>query len=604
MLENALRNLIANTAVAVRRFPLPVLFSAFFCIVSISSTSQRDLKETILYILFCGGFWFIALKLFAESRAWTSARYYLVGMAVFAVIAWHLSVANDASLPFHFLGSGLFLSIFIAPFLNKQATSEQIWVFNYRLWIHIGFTILAAIVLYLGLCAVIASLDVLFGISFYSNFYGDVWLVVATFFSPLLAMAGIPKQLDETKQDYPKAIRIILSYIMLPLLCIYAVILYGYGAKILVSWELPKGNIAYLISAFGATGIIAYLASYPLHREQGIIGLFSRYFFKLLLVPLVLLAIGIGIRIREYGVTEERYGIALCLVWLALSALCVLTKPSNQGPKLVFSSIVILLIAASFGPWSAVSVSTWSQLGRLETLLEKNQVLVKGAIQKPKEPLSGADRVAISSVMDYVVQTKKTDYMKPWFAHIPDATIHKTQEEFSYGAPEYQNYGGRIVQDMGIDYVEQYNRNADVESVNFSFHSNWWNQPSIDIAGYDILIRQIDHYTDRAGSVVDISAGNEDVKLHIRLTPPSTQYVVTVLGTNEEVVFNLEDLIVRLNEDAGNKDTKNIENFIMEKESSTLTIRLIVNSVYGKFVKDSKKPQISSINSSLMIKRK
>lgn len=176
----------------------------------------------------------------------------MAGTAIFLIMAWHLHTAQDALIPFSFLGPGLLLSIFIAPFLSKQASNTQIWVFNYHLWSRICFTVLAAIVLYLGLAAIIASLDFLFGVKFYRAIYEDVWLVVVTLFSPILAMAGIPQQFDTIEEPYPKAIRIILSHITLPLLLIYVVILYCYAIKILITWDLLKGGVAYLVSAFGA----------------------------------------------------------------------------------------------------------------------------------------------------------------------------------------------------------------------------------------------------------------------------------------------------------------------------------------------------------------
>lgn len=597
MLKNATQTLMRSTSLALKRFPIPSLLSLLFCIVSISKWPEHGITGTYLAILFCGCFWFIALKLFAEARDWHSNRYYAIGTSVFLVMSWYLYTSPDIALPFGFLGAGLFLSIFIAPFFSNHSSSIQVWEFNYRLWIRIFFTVLAAIILYLGLTAIIASLDFLFGVKFYGNIYGDIWLVIATLFSPILTMAGIPTRFDVEETNYPKAIQVILSYIALPLLCVYMVILYGYAAKILITWDLPKGGVAYLVSAFGCAGIVAYLASYPLHKSQGIIGLFSRHFFKILLLPLLLLAVSIGVRIHEYGVTEERYAILLCLIWLTLSAFFIITRRSEQSPKFVFFSVVALLIAASFGPWGAVNVSARSQLARLQNILEKNHVLVDGKIQISPQVLSHADRIAISSITDYIVNTKKETRIKPWFDTVPNAHIARKSEYLS---------AQEILQDMGIGYVESYNRRGEEDAkpqYHFTFDGNWKNQAYLNISGYDYFVNVGYYSASQTNSTKDIALDNGAIKLAVKLEPSSSNYVVKLGDTNEEVVFGLEDLIKKLDTEKA-KNHASDQNLFMQKESSKLTIRLIINSVNGEFETGNEKPMVSSIDTTLLIKKK
>ena len=126
-------------------------------------------------------------------------------------------------------------------------------------------------------------------------------------------MAGIPRQFDEQATSFPKFLRIILCYII-PLLLVYAVILYGYNGKIIITWELPKAVSLIWFQVSAASAFIIYLASYP-SSDVKIIDLYRRHFFKLLLLLLLLLAAGIYTRIHDYGITEERYAIVLCLLY-------------------------------------------------------------------------------------------------------------------------------------------------------------------------------------------------------------------------------------------------------------------------------------------------
>ncbi|MDF3047254.1 MAG: hypothetical protein K0R73_372 [Candidatus Midichloriaceae bacterium] len=588
MLKNNIRNLNNNIIGVLKRFPIPVLFIILFCIISVGKFAEHKFEGIYVIILLCGIFLFITLKLFAESHAWKPRRYYIVGAALFLVIAWGLYTASDISIPF--LVTGLFLSIFIAPFINRRVSSTQIWVFNYLLWIHICFVLLVTVILFLGLSVIIASLNFLYGINLYGTIYANILLTIGMIFSSVLAMAGIPERFDATEVNYPKTIRFILSYIALPLLFIYAVILYAYTAKILINFNLPKGGVAYLVMAFGCAGIGGYLVSYPLHREQGIINLFSRYFFKILLIPLILLAIAISVRIQKYGVTEGRYAILLCLIWLASSASFALIKPGSRAAKFVFSSLVILLLFASFGPWGAVNISVLSQLHRLETLMEKNQVLINNQLHNPKQALSRSDIITISSIMDYIVNTKKTDLIKPWFANLPNTHINQEQEKYSAKI---------ILQDMGISYIEPYYRKedeytADENKGSFSFNNNWWDKDYIFVSGYDYLVNISGYSIGQSGFIKNVTLDNS-IKLSIRLEPASSHYIVHLVDFNESVVFELEDLI---------KNALYKQHLIMDKESSKLAIRLIINRIYGQFDKDTKKPIISSIATTLLIKRK
>lgn len=91
--------------------------------------------------------------------------------------------------------------------------------------------------------------------------------------------------------------------------------------------------------------------------------------------------------------------------------------------------------------------------------MEKKQVLINNQIRNPTEALSRAERISISSIMDYIVRTEKIALIKPWFAEFSNAHIHQVQ----------RNYNAKtIVQDMGIEYIPVYKRNVNDENYDFS----------------------------------------------------------------------------------------------------------------------------------------
>lgn len=592
---NALSIVASGTALALRRFPLSAFFCLIFYLIVTGWIPKTEYTALYLSISFYGYFWFIAVKLFVESRGWAENRYYIVGIPFFLAIVLHLFNSSIESIVF--LVTGLFLSIFIAPFLRKEATGAQLWCFDHDLWIHIGFTILAALILFLGIIVIIGSLDFLFGVKFYDKIYLDVWLIIAILFSPVFAMAGIPSRFDTSKDDYPRNIRVITAYIILPLLFIYTLILYGYIAKIIITWDLPKGGVAYLVSAYGIAGLLAYLVSYPLHQTLAIISLFGKYFFKTLWPTLVLLAIGLGVRVSEYGITEARYAILLCLIWLILSTIFVLTKGREQSPKFISVSVVTLLIAASFGPWSAVNVSAWSQVHRLENILEDNHMLENGQIQKPTGVISRNDRIAISSIVDYIVNTEKNSRIAPWFSNQPEAHIHQKLD---------RHIAKVVVEDMGIDYVMSYNRSEGEDSYNFSFGNGWRDLTLVNISGYDYLINVGDNPIAKSGFTKDavLDKDGATVKLSVNFEPNSNHYIVHLSDINEPIIFKLGDLVKQLDKDKAGIATTNDPRLILDKKVQNVTLRLIINRINGKFISGSEKPEIAFIETALLVKLK
>jgi hypothetical protein len=463
-----------ETRAAFRRFPVPVLSSLLFFL---TAASQHKEAAVLLPVLFCTCFWFISVTLVAESRAWPRLRLYAVACPVAVLIAWHLSGGKAALPSFWFLGSGLFLSMFIAPFLRRDATSGQIWVFNYRLWLHIAFVFLAAFVLFLGLTAIFASMAFLFGFNFGAFF--SIWLFCATLFAPIFAMARIPRDFTAEPADYPRPVRLIICSIVLPLLLVYAVLLYGYILKIALTWTLPDGGVAWLVSGFGGIGLLAWLAGFPLQREPGPMQVFSRNFPRLLIAPLGLLAAGIFMRIHTYGVTEERYAILLALAWLSFSAALMLAGRNRDAPKWIFTSAIALLLLASFGPWSAVGVSDFSQMGRLRAVLERNGMLAGNKITPATGSVSFEDSAEISSILDYLTDRHRTASVEAWLPQPgPD---HSSRDSES------------LAKLMGIEYIGHYNRNQDIKTRSHHFQVPYAgsDEKILVIAGYDVLISNI-----------------------------------------------------------------------------------------------------------------
>jgi len=82
----------------------------------------------------------------------------------------------------------------IAPFLKKSVTKETIWQFNYRLWSQFFFSLLASLILGLGLSFLLLSLDYLFHVRLFDDQYFKLAVIVSCFITPMMVITGIPSQ--------------------------------------------------------------------------------------------------------------------------------------------------------------------------------------------------------------------------------------------------------------------------------------------------------------------------------------------------------------------------------------------------------------------------
>lgn len=494
------------------RFPLSVTCASGATVTSILGTHDvswltGDMIYRLLTFFANGLALFTAASLYAESVNLEKTRKWLL-MAAGAGIA-----AAFAFIPDHFTSAHLFfgfavaLTMLFAPYIGRKSSEESLWQFNYLNGVGLAIAGISTFVLCAGLSAILGSMNYLFPIlDIPGRIYGDIWIFGAFFFGPVAFMYQIPRQFDYLAMDceIPKGISFIANFLVVPLVLIYTFILYVYSAKIVALWELPKGNLAYLVTGFGAAGVAARLAVFPM-RHTGTILLqqFYKYFPYLLLVPLALLSLGIYTRISQYGVTEERYAIALALVWLGGLTAWQIVRPRAQHIKQVPMALAALMFMASFGPWGAVAMSENSQLARLEGLLLKSGVKTPAGTYAPVTADVPFDtRKDISSVLSYFYEDQKQDRI----AHIeaPFRAAIKTKDK-NYDRDEAgnrcgsrsfthcRNYWGRaekLMEAMGMRYVYPHTQ-QDVEE-DFTVRANnldWTADALTRVSGYDYIAR-------------------------------------------------------------------------------------------------------------------
>jgi hypothetical protein len=453
-----LEELVRILTHSYKRFPLPTFLAIASFLLLIAKAHgmpvlDGDALARTLFFFMQGFLYAVSIQVYAESRGLNSAKTAGLILGGYIVLAISVFFPERLSDTHAITTLALALSVIFAPYVYRKSTEDSFWYYNYLNFITLVMAGISALILCLGFSAIIGSVQYLFEISILRQLYGDLWMFGGSLFIPLYFLSQLPKQFDFEKQQCvtPKGIYFIANYLLVPLCLIYMFVLYAYFLKIVLQWSLPRGNLAYMVTGFGIIGILTHLIVYPM-QEGGtrLLREFYQHFYKILVVPIVLLAVGIYTRIDQYGLTEERYMVALCLVWFSgLSALYI-SSPRKAHIKYVPMTLCILALLAIVGPWSAVSLSTTSQLHRLEALLLKTGIIgIDGKVNKASKDISFDDLKNISSLVDYFAEHDRLDKISAWTL-LPQ---EKAAQKHYY--PQQKIFAA-----WGIEYVGRWQRNS------------------------------------------------------------------------------------------------------------------------------------------------
>jgi hypothetical protein len=482
----------------LKRFPMVLASALLGTVVSIilaegNYAHLTELKLLKLAMVSSLGLpLFFAVHMFCEKwNAKPIFTFTALLTALFLLVQFYFSISalqeQNAQLVFRFLfwSAGLHLLASFAAFFVADELNG-FWQFNKLLFLRFLNAALYSGVLYLGLAGAILAVDELFNLHIDHDLYVDLWLVIAGLFNTVFFLGGIQEPVVDlnNEHNYPKGLKIFTQYVLLPLVTVYLVILYAYLAKIIVQQNLPQGWVANLILGFSVTGILSLLLVWPLREqeENKWVKTFARFFYFSLLPLLALLFIAIGTRINAYGVTVERYIVAMLGVWLALITLYFIFS-KRKNIILIPLTLALFLFGSCFGPWGMFAVAERSQVKRLKILLEKNHMLVNGKVVKlASSDLALAttnDLQQIQSIINYLSQEQSLQVIGQWL----NDDCRKKVFDSSLENSSYEQVNN-LESCLGI-YGISYDRGND-RKIDFSFNSRDFNNlDGLTISGYD-----------------------------------------------------------------------------------------------------------------------
>ena len=470
----AILKMVQGLFKAVSRFPLTVLClvgTTILVCYMISLHKTPDLiVQKLMFTFLLGAFIGITAQFKCERiERLGKLRFVVYLLSALLTAGYYLIIGSAPNIDF-----AVSVRTFVAVFAMFCAF---IWVpsfggkydFNKVALIHfksVFTSILYSGVLSAGCASIIAAIDILLfkvNSDTYSYVMAVIWILFATiYYLSLLPHFNSDNESDreyaESAGHYPRFLEILVSYIAIPLVTAYTLVLAAYFIKILVTLKWPVGQLGPMVLGYSAAGLIIYVLASLL--ENRFAKLYQRI-FPMVLIPVVIMQlISVYIRLNAYGFTEARYYVALFGIFSIACGILLSFRPVTKNG-------IIALMAAGFAifsilpPVDAFTVSRVSQITRLETMLSAEGILTDGKIN-PKADASLTLRMETTSILNYLQNRNYTKYLT-WLP--ADFKTNNNMQNTLGFEPAYENING---------------------NQNF-FNANMDMQKPLNISGYDMM---------------------------------------------------------------------------------------------------------------------
>lgn len=580
---NMLKALSLRLYEALKRFPVSIGFSVITVVVLIilNHTSQNGTEETrkMLTRIAMAAALGIPLTLttglaFERGKIQNQLHRILIfameglGLALFShflldrldtlqitrYIAWSLT---------------LYLAFLVTPYLfNRKGFEEYVT----KLFTRFFITAIYSVVLFLGVVAILFTIDKLLGFTVSSKAYLDVWLSIVGIFAVTSFLAGIPGR-DENLAEIPtpKLLKVLLMYIVAPLLSAYTLILYIYFAKVIFTRTWPTGMVGNLVLWYSAISAIVIFFLSPLKKESRWVDRFIFLLTKLILPLMVLMFISMGIRIRAYGVTENRHHVIVLGLWAFGVMIYLNLRPSPKNIIMPLSLSIVSFLSV-IGPWSSSSISIMSQNTRFNNLLERNGMLQSGVLAGKNPTTSKEDQQEINQILLYFDRTH-------------DLTDLKALPK-DFRIADVENL-------LGFPFVT--NRTSEEGNRYFNYFSSM-NSMITDIQGFDYLIRI---------NGVNPNLKSRDGRININLDE-GKEYLRVIFDGKEIGKVSMSNITRTLYDRYGNvqKNQLTSDELTFIEESDKVGLKIILQNLYGTINSSDNTLKINEVDAFVLVNLK
>ena len=600
-IKEKIKNILPDMKKGVERFPLTILCGIIVFLLSVYVIENSDMKNhnllnelykmiilTGLSIPLTAALELIREKYLSDKNKWIIRALNTVITSAF-VISYLYETGGETFFNNgeKLLATGIifFLLFLLVPLIGKKDEEEK---YFQSVVVDKIVTILYSMVLFLGLTAVFLTVDGLSLIKLKEEIYIEIWLFVVFVFA-MIFFASKLKKVNESLEEYEihKIFRLLIYFIVIPLITMYTGILYIYFGKMLITRSWPQGLVSHLILWYTIFSLFIMIMVTPM-REKDLAAKTFKNYFPFVSVPLLILSIvSISKRISQYGVTELRYFIVLLGIWLIF---CMVSSIFKARLSVILISLIVVVYISVFSPINNRRITIMSQNKRLERILIKHGLLKDGKLVK-NSGLNENQKYEVTDVLNYIlgIRDKKDGVRNLYPFGKEDGKPYKKIEEFE--------------KEIGIDgswYKYKYSASEyfAVFAINENMLNNQNNNNIEEVKGYEYIISGLDGYNFQENSVKEYY-GKYPVKI--------SKNNISVYNENKEELIKIEiseilkgilnkpEIQQRINKPKEEiKDSvvpENILEFIGENEKVKYRIKMKQISVRGE---ENKKAEITN----------
>ena len=429
-----------------QRFPAPAAFAtalaAYAIFVILAEPKADQLVGTIVYFLSVGFVLSLSLKLWSEEHQWSRKDLwihitaYLI-LLVDAIYLYHINFGQGGHGYETFLMHAsailaLTLTVFFVSF-NRERNDIPSWIFAFSVISSIVICVFIGLVLWGGLSLLLSSMNWLFSVNLGWKWYAVTGVLVAGYLPALLFLGRIPGGEEKHDREPLRSgfLAGVFRYLFLPLEALYIIVLFIYAVQILVRWELPNGQVSWLVIA-SMVGLIAIeFGLYPTrHAENRPFDHAVARWLPLILTPLLLLmTVGIVRRFSDYGITIARLYLATLNVWFYAVCLGLFISRARRIHWIPISFAALFLLTSAL-PINYTSLTRHSLFKQVERALKQAKVtdlpLNAERYDALMKALPQEEQNRISSKLSYLESTFNSETIEPLATQKPEL-IHFRQ---------------------------------------------------------------------------------------------------------------------------------------------------------------------------------
>ena len=472
-----------------KRFPLTIAFSIALVVMGIyfNHADDKTYLEKIIFPLMIG----VPLSgclglIFNKDKKGMGIQFALSFIVVLVYGLWFPLKPTDVLYEQHFaLNWILYACFFLIPYLKNQSKFSNYIFYNVGKFF---LTVLYALILFAGTSAVYFTIDVLFELNLSDEIYFDLFLISAGVFGTMHFLGHLPSE-DKRDLPYTTLFERLFLYIVLPLLCIYTVILHAYFIKILIAMTLPKGMIGNLVVWYGLVGILTWFFLNELRDKYIWLDKIGKFYAFGMIAPLGMLFVAVSIRIFTYGFTLLRFMLLLAGLFEVISFVLLLLKRERANVYIGVLGVAFIAITF-FGPLSGNNIAINSQNKILKEKIELyNAYDANGNVN-----ISALDQKSqsdINNTASYIVD--HYDYLELYFA---DAAIDTDMQALENRTGLDLRYSRYYYDNQDVEYIDVYDEAlsnfVDLEGADYMFKYNSYNQLSVKLEPTTITLNKYD----------------------------------------------------------------------------------------------------------------